>query len=420
MTPTHADTPPSFEARPTGLPIALVGCDFRIAPSTYRAALVLDAEERQVLHEKLQSAAEAPGLAILDTCNRTEWIVEAPDPEWAVDLLRAWMLRRWRERLGEGTLPSPYAHVGVDAVRHFLRVAVGLESLVPGEREIAGQCHRALVEARSGRRASPLINELGNAAGRTVRRVERLCTFRDATRGVPRLAADLALQGAAGTGREPRIGVAGMGLIGRKVVALLEERLAQRVLAFNRTIPDTRRERWQPLVELRPWLAELDALVVATSASEPVLDLAAVTAAPRRSPLLVIDLGIPPQVVAAPEADATSRLVALDDLVSADVGRVDPKAQTVAHETVEAGVQDFARAVQVRASARLLEAVHRSRRRLQGERLPALLDEHLGDLPPATRRRLETALRALMRHQHRDLLEALEDLAALDAPERGE
>jgi hypothetical protein len=75
------------------------------------------------------------------------------------------------------------------------------------------------------------------------------------------------------------------------------------------------------------------------------------------------------------------------------------------------GVEELHLAWQVRNAARVLAAAQHSRSRLEAEKLPQLLDEHVADLPPSRRRRLEAALRSLLRDQHRDLLQQVRHAA---------
>ena len=405
-------TPRAIRPEPE-IPVALVGCDFRVASAAWRSALVLTPQERQALAERLAQSAGLRAFAVVDTCNRTEWIVETPHPAWAAELLRAWMQRRFRGLAADGPLPQPYVHVGADAARHFVRVAVGLESFVPGEREIAGQCVKALLVARAENLASPLLDELSKSAGRAVRRLERLGRFRDATRGVHALGADLVqrkLEAARPDGlRGARIAVAGMGMLGRKIHALLEGRGA-RMSAFNRTPRPPAPVR--PLDDLPAALADLDVLVVATGAMAALFDLPAQQG--RERPLLVVDLGVPCQVAASRREGLDH--AGLDDLQAADAAGPSAEDLSLAEELAENAVTEVLLANARRTSAQVIAAAQTKRDELRDERLPALLDDQLPELNPLRRRRLEQALRSLMSEQHRVLLEEVERRAAGTLP----
>lgn len=407
-------SPQRVAPQPAEIPIALVGCDFRVASASWRGTLVLTAEERQALADRLAQAAELRAFAVVDTCNRTEWIVETPHPAWAAELLRSWMQRRFKEVARQDALPRPYVHVGAAAARHFVRVAVGLESFVPGEREIAGQCMKALLVARADNLGSPLLDELSKSAGRAIKRLERLGRFRDATRGVHALAADI-LEARLGRGSRAlegaEIGVAGMGVLGRRLQSLLEQR-GVRVHAFNRT---PRQAGMRPLSDIPQAAERLDALVVATGAHAPVISLPPLPS--RERPLLVLDLGVPAQVGARPREGVAH--LGLDDVLSGASEAPDPQDVALAEEIAENAVTEVLLACARRLSARVLAAAQSKRDELRDERLPALLDEHLRDLDAPRRRRLEQALRGLMSEQHRVLLEEIERRAAGALPAGG-
>lgn len=393
------------DLRPATPPLVLVGCDFRVASSSLRAALVLSHDERQALMTSLRQSAQASGLVVLDTCNRTEWIVETPLASWTIELLRSWMQRRFRAvRPGDEDVPTPYALEGAAAVRHFLRVAAGLESLVPFEREIAGQCSRALASSRREGLGSQVLDQLGHAAGRSVARIQKLSEFRDTCRGVAGIAVDVVLARIGPVGAAPNVGVAGLGEMGRKIAQALEARGA-RVLSFNRT---RRHERCAPLTEIRERLHALDALVVATGARRATVDLRGLPERGRR--LVVLDLGVPPQVAASGAGGLD--LLGIDDLPIGERAAIDPRALELATQAVELGVQEHLLACERRHSARLLAAVEARRIELRESTLPTLLDQHVADLAPARRRRLEAALSALLGDQQRALVDAIEERAA--------
>lgn len=98
------------------------------------------------------------GFISLTTCNRVEVVVDE-----AVEL------------------PSPLRQGGKDqhwsilegehAVQHIFQVAAGLDSMVVGEREIAGQLRRALTTAEDRGHASPALRQVLQAALKTSRRV---------------------------------------------------------------------------------------------------------------------------------------------------------------------------------------------------------------------------------------------------------
>lgn len=409
-------------------PLAVVGCDFRVATSRWRDRLTLDATERLALGAALQASCGADGLVVLETCNRVEWILTAPSPRWAAEVARAQMVERWlhpqfqQEHLqlqgvasDRRTLPVPYLYTGRTAVLHLLRVAVGLESFVVGEREIAGQLNRALAHARDQGTASPVQNALQTALGRTVRKVQRLTRWRQAARGVHGLAVET-LRTALAKGsemtavaeRRTTVVVAGMGEIGRKVAGLAAATGQHHVLRVNRT-PAVGVKAWDTL---GPLCAEADALIVATGAPAPIVDLRGLTR-PGRADLVVIDLGAPQQVLV--DAADPVRLLGLDALLALPASQPDPEDMGAVHELVEEGVREFLVECQKRDLAGVLRAAHDAYDRLSYQAVPALLATELGDIDPDRRRRLEATVRDLLRIETRSIVDHIEAAATARA-----
>ncbi|MEM7246436.1 MAG: hypothetical protein AAF533_13885 [Acidobacteriota bacterium] len=386
------------------VPLTLVGFDFRRASSRWRSRLVLPPEERRLLRDQLTGSASARGLVILNTCNRTEWIVESERPEWAGELLRARALKLFAGLSDEGPAPEPHVHVGEAAARHLFRVAVGLESFMLGEREISSQVNAAMNAARAERALSPLLAELGHACARAVRRVERRTRFRESGRGVPSLACEHLQRHLP----EGAVGVVGLGTVGRRVVELLRLRGRNPSHLFNRSPVDEPERR--PLTELVSASRELDVLVVATGALEPTIDIAEL-AEGRDRPLFVLDLGIPHQVRPA-EGTTDVVLHDLDDLLVEDVRPADEEGRRAAESQVEQGLQEFLEAWHVGPAGPLLRYLQESRDELGEESVPQLLRDELGDLDERRQRRVLGALRGLILERDRKVLGKVNELCS--------
>jgi glutamyl-tRNA reductase len=402
----------------TDVPLVVAGCDFRVASATWRNRLLLDGDQRLELTKLLGEACDAQGLVVLETCNRVEWIVASKSPRWAGELLRAQMVDRWLESGNEGAhvrqLPVPYVYTGRSAVQHLLRVAVGLESFVLGEREIAGQLNRALTAARQAGHASGYHNALQTAVGRTVRKVQRLTHWRHHTRGVHGLALEATRRHLPQLPHHEKqlVGVLGMGEIGRKASAALSQAGRFKILHINRTVSAERANDWLPYANLAEILPNLDALVVATGAREPTVDLDLL---PRRDkPLLVIDLGAPHQVrftrqLAEGEPAITS--IDLDDLLAEPAASPNLSELPTVQELVDEGVREFLLETRKRELAGLLRAAHDAYDRHGYELLPVLVDTELAELSEEHRRRVEQSIRGLLRDMTREFVHHVEAAA---------
>ena len=114
-----------------------LGINHKSANIGIREQLSFDKEgASKALHSLLQhqSANEA---VLLSTCNRTEIYATTYEPE----RLKKWFFSQYR---GSENLNSHfYHHSNQDCVKHLMRVACGLDSMVIGEPQILGQLKQA-------------------------------------------------------------------------------------------------------------------------------------------------------------------------------------------------------------------------------------------------------------------------------------
>jgi len=129
------------------------------------------------LAETLLASDGVAGGILLSTCNRFELYLDA-DPD-SIGTIEA--------RRGPLTLLA-----GEEAARHLFSVTAGLESVVIGEPEIAGQVRRALNEAESNGAATPVLQRVFADALATRRAVRDRTGLGAARPSLIRLALDLA------------------------------------------------------------------------------------------------------------------------------------------------------------------------------------------------------------------------------------
>jgi len=372
------------------IPLAVVGCDFRVASSKWRSQLVLDDREVRVLARNLCRIGAADGFFDLNTCNRNEWIVSSGQPRWAAEILKAQMKLRVSEAR---SWLEPYVYVGEEAARHVFRVAIGQESLVVGERQIARQLYRALETARERGTSSRALNGVGTTAGRLVRVALRRGCIENAAVGVHSLAIHY-LRSQLRMRERYQVAVVGLGRIGRRMLGLLEGYPRFEPVLCTRTPTDDRRVR--PLGELPGVMAGVDAAVVCTGAMQPVVEAGML---PKDKPLLILDIGIPEQV----ERDnlpAEVEVVGLDDLVgfyhqTHGTPRREEKDREAA-ELVSDALDEFKVYCCEPMFSVLLDTVQRHHRRLVGDEIPKLIADRFDYLPEDARARMAFDLKNII------------------------
>lgn len=237
------------------------------------------------------------GVVVLSTCNRFEAYLDLDDPLVAAEVLatEAVVAALAVDAPGDAELlrASATVHSGDSAVRHLFAVTAGLESMVVGEEEIAGQVQRAAQEARSAGAASATLDRLFQQAARTSRTVRSAGDLSGADRSLARLALDLA------SARIPdwsasRVLLVGTGRYAATTIASLRARGAADIRVYSatgRAAMFAAKYGVRPEAELHAAMADADVVITCTARYTITAD-----AVPVGRKLLVIDLGLPRNV----------------------------------------------------------------------------------------------------------------------------
>jgi glutamyl-tRNA reductase len=260
---------------------------------------------------------------LLSTCNRVEVYA------W-YERRQAAMSRTLARALARATsMPwvdlEPYATQlhGQAALRHLVRVAAGLDSLIVGEEQIRGQVRDAVQRAEDAHALPALLRGVFQRAAESARRVRggtRLGNVPSIAVAAVHVAAHALPDGLAG---QPVV-VLGAGVMARAATDALVASGAQ-VTVLNRTPA-----RAQAMVahlasavtvggldELPSALLQTALVVGATASHRPVLDLATAQAAVEARAgraLLMLDIAVPRDIDPRVRELAGVRLIDLDDL----------------------------------------------------------------------------------------------------------
>jgi len=282
-----------------------------------RAALGL---ERRIRDESgRRGRVPVRELAVLATCGRAE-VYAACDR----DSVGAALAAIGEEVFGSRLIGVAYERTGTDTVRHAARVAAGLDSMVLGEHEIAGQLTRAL---RGGVRLAGEgagLEEVATVAATASRRTRAETGIGRGAASVSSAAVDIAAESLGGLeGR--RALVVGAGRAGLAAARTLASLGVASLTVANRSYAQAcrvaRAVGGEPaaLEDLAALLADVDVAVTATRAEHVVVDFetarrAAAARAGDARPLLLVDIAVPADV--APEVYELEgiQLVTLDDV----------------------------------------------------------------------------------------------------------
>jgi len=289
--------------------ILLLGMNHRSAPLELRERLA--AQDPIGPLRKLTAGSEIDEAVLTSTCNRVEVVVVTRSLDAARLRLRSFFARDLPDsELSAGELDGHlYEHLDSDAMRHVLRVACSLDSMVVGEPQILGQTKDAYRQAVDCGAAGPLLGRLFQHAFATAKQVRSGTRIAERPVSVARVAVDLARQifedlsdkqalliGAGDMIEMALEALRGHGLEAVRVANRTPERAAALAARFEATA--------HGLDELPALLPQADLVLTSIGGDRPVLTSELVTAAlkiRRNRPVFVIDIGVPRN--ADPEID---------------------------------------------------------------------------------------------------------------------
>jgi glutamyl-tRNA reductase len=280
--------------------LLLIGVNHRTATLEDREALAFGPDEGLDLLTWLMGNGALNEVALLSTCNRTEFYAVAVDAAAAERQLRDAVQRaRQRDLLGPGS--HRYLLVGEEAAAHLFRVACGLDSMVLGDAQILGQVKGAYQLARRARSAGWLLDRLFETALRSGKRSRTETTIGTGAVSIPSAAVELAASVCGGLeGR--RVLVVGAGETARLAAQHARQHRPASIVVVNRSESRAAALAFDVDGSVRPFealpeaLADADVVFSATRAPGAIISAETVCGAialrPARS-LFLVDLAVP-------------------------------------------------------------------------------------------------------------------------------
>ncbi len=328
--------------------LVTLGINHRTAPVELRERVAFTPERMTEAFVELRAATGASEAAILSTCNRTELYL-AGDDDCAPMVLR-W-LAGFHDLDAADLEQALYVHRDADAVRHMMRVAAGLDSMVLGEPQILGQLKDAYAAARNAGATGSFLSRLFEHTFSVAKRVRTQTAIGENPVSVAYAAVSMAHHIFADMSRNKAL------LIGAgKTIELVAQHLADAgvsdFLVANRTL-----ERAQALAEnhggrgillseIPDYLADADIVIASTASPLPVLGKGAVERALKKRkhrPYFMVDIAVPRDIEPEVASLADVYLYTVDDLrqVIEENIRSREGAAREAENMVTTGVQDF-------------------------------------------------------------------------------
>lgn len=134
-----------------------LGLNHTTAPVEIREKVAFSGDMLPGVLSELKHQQGIEEVAILSTCNRTEIYCSLEDA--SQQELMTWLSRFHKLKL-QDIQPFMYAHPDANAVKHLLRVACGLDSMVLGEPQVLGQLKSAYKTAVNAGSIGQLLGRL--------------------------------------------------------------------------------------------------------------------------------------------------------------------------------------------------------------------------------------------------------------------
>jgi len=325
-----------------------IGLDHATADVTVRERLaVSSADLPTVLADLRELVAD---VLVISTCNRVELYLLAADADAASHAVVSYLAARSGLDAGSVRAATRERH-GDEAVRHLCRVATGLESMIVGEPEIAGQVRAALRAAEEAGTVSVVTRRLFDDALGVAGRVRAGTDLGKHAVSVSAAAVRLGertlggLQGKTGL-------VVGAGSVGRAAARVMKACGMSTLLIASRRIESAQLTAAKvggeasPLEDRPGALAAADLIVSATSAPHLVIRADGIRAAMARRPnrpLVVVDVAVPRDVEPDVGEVEGCTLFDVDDLASAREASLAARRLEAGHaeEQIERTVERF-------------------------------------------------------------------------------
>ncbi|ASK54757.1 glutamyl-tRNA reductase [Vibrio tarriae] len=298
-----------------------IGINHNTASVELREKVAFGPEKLSLALNQLSTSSHVKGGVILSTCNRTEIYCDVKSA--SKNKVIEWLSQFHQVSLDE-LKPSLYVHEEQAAIRHLMRVACGLDSLVLGEPQILGQVKQAYAEARENHAVNPATEKLFQKAFSVAKRVRTETEIGGSAVSVAYAACTLAKHIFESLA-DATVLLVGAGETIELVAKHLDGHHCKRMIVANRT-----RERALSLAqqfgadvialnEIPDYLAQADIVISSTASPLPIIGKGMVESAlkaRRHQPMLLVDIAVPRDIEPQVGKLNDAYLYSVDDLQS--------------------------------------------------------------------------------------------------------
>ncbi len=324
------------------------GLNHNTAPVEIREQVNFSSERlKQALYEIIEREL-AQEVVILSTCNRTE-LYCGIDNDSCNELMN--FLAAFHKLSYQELKPHLYVYQQTEAIRHLLRVACGLDSMVLGEPQILGQIKVAYNTAREINTVSKLLDKLFSYSFSVAKQVRTDTAIGSSPVSVAFAAVRLAQQIFGDLSQNTAL-LIGAGETIELAARHLHENNLGRMIVANRTIERARQLTKEfagyaiTLEEIPRHLAEADIVISSTASTTHILTANEVKQAikiRKHRPIFMVDIAVPRDIEPAVGEFEDIYLYSVDDLneVIQDNLRSREQAAKKAEEIIDTQVSHF-------------------------------------------------------------------------------
>jgi glutamyl-tRNA reductase len=350
--------------------LAIVGLNYRTSPVAVREQFWIPEPQRyEALHRLLRSEG-IEEVIILNTCNRTEFILWANDVPAAADSVLRFLTHEYNLRQCDWS--HFYRLMDDVAFTHLFQVAAGLDSIVFGEPAVASWLRDAWQQAHDAGATGRFLDAAIQKALAVSARVRTDTAMADSERTLPYATVELAMD-VLGDLSNREVLLLGAGQMGETAAKCLRNAGASKLKVMNRThakaveLAEKLTATAVSCHELRAHLITADVVVCSAACPHSLVgweDAKMVAKARRRKPLVMVDIAVPRNVdPRASEVDGIY-LFNIDSLEG--VVRRDSKGRQTASEAANRIISDEVRGFRRRLLAeRVVPTMVALRQRLE-------------------------------------------------------
>ena len=389
----------------------LTGVSHRNAPLNILERVAVSEEDLPTHISGLSAHLDSHDSAtILSTCNRTELYAVTRNTGATIEEMTTYLSflgSRNQPAASNGIhaelAPYIYAKTGYDAVHHLFRVVTGLDSLVQGDHQVAGQVSRSFQAlANVDKPADPVLSRMFHVAFRTGRKARKDSGIGWSQVSVPSFGVKL-LEREIGnlTGKSALL--VGAGETGRITASSLmragvaDMRIASRSRARSKGLAEDMNAVSIPLENVGNEMATVDIVITCTGANQNIILKQDIQSHidTRTTDIHILDLGLPRDVEPAIADLNNVRLFTLEDLqrLQAEHQKSIAKASQKAETIVADAAAEFIDDIELQP---LLRDLGESAERIRTAELQRTLSK-LQNIDPNTRQAIEAMTRSMVK-----------------------